>query len=120
MQKYSCSAELRGNSGSYLTRIGVICHEFGHVLGAPDYYDVDYTTGGSFEGMGDWCIMAGGSWNNNGATPAHHNGFTKVALYDWATATTLIVPPMFYCTMLQKIVIVSIDLIPQQTTILFY
>ncbi|NLN74501.1 MAG: M6 family metalloprotease domain-containing protein [Bacteroidales bacterium] len=89
VQKYSCSAELRGNSGSYLTRIGVICHEFGHVLGAPDYYDVDYTTGGSFEGMGDWCIMAGGSWNNNGATPAHHNGFTKVALYDWATATTL-------------------------------
>lgn len=89
ISKYSCSAELRGNSGTTITTIGVICHEFGHVLGAPDYYDTDYSTGGQFEGTGKWDMMASGSWNNNGVTPAHHNAYTKVKIYGWATATVL-------------------------------
>jgi M6 family metalloprotease-like protein/uncharacterized repeat protein (TIGR02543 family) len=89
IQSYSCSAELRGSSGTTITAIGVICHEFGHVLGAPDYYDTNYSTGGQFDGTGQWDMMAGGSWNNNGVTPAHHNGFTKVYYYNWATATVL-------------------------------
>jgi len=89
ISKYSCSAELSGSSGSTITAIGVICHEFGHVLGAPDYYDVDYSTGGQFDGTGDWDLMAAGSWNNNGITPASHNAYTKVYVYGWATATEL-------------------------------
>ncbi len=89
ISSYSCSAELRGNSGTTLTSIGVICHEFGHTLGAPDYYDTNYSTGGQFNGTGNWDLMAGGSWNNSGLTPAHHNAFTKVYIYNWATATTL-------------------------------
>ncbi len=87
---YSCSAELEGTSGSTMTAIGVICHEFGHVLGAPDYYDTDYDTGGQYEGTGYWDLMAAGSWNNNGITPAHHNAYTKTMVYGWGTATTLI------------------------------
>jgi len=87
---YSCSAELRGNSGSGINRIGVICHEFGHVMGASDFYDTDYAdNGGDFYGTGNWDIMANGSWNNNGATPAHHNPYTKIYVYGWATATTI-------------------------------
>jgi len=84
ISRYSCSPELRGNSGTSLTRIGVICHEFGHVLGAPDYYDTNYnnTGDGQFSGTGRWDMMAGGSWNNGGATPAHHNAFTKVVYYN--------------------------------------
>jgi len=89
VSKYSCSAELRGNSGTNLTRIGVICHEFGHVLGAKDYYDTDYATDGEYIGTGSWDLMAGGSWNNGGATPAHHNTYTKTAVYNWAPVTTL-------------------------------
>jgi len=89
LQRYSCSAELRGNSGSNLSRIGIIGHEFGHVLGAPDFYDTNYGTGGQFSGTGNWDMMAHGSWNNGGATPAHHNGFTKVYSYNWATASTI-------------------------------
>lgn len=92
ISKYSCSAELRGNSGSTLTAIGVICHEFGHVLGAPDYYDTNYETGGDYSGTGDWDLMAGGSWNNNGVTPAHHNAYTKIYYYNWAQAQTLTNP----------------------------
>ena len=90
--RYSCSPELRGSSGTNITNIGVICHEFGHVLGAPDYYDTNYETGGDYEGTGDWDMMAGGSWNSNGARPAHHNAYTKVKLYNWASATILAQP----------------------------
>lgn len=89
VSRYSCSPELRGNSGTNITRIGVICHEFGHVLGAPDFYDTNYSTGGQYEGTGYWDMMASGSWNNNGATPAHHNGFTKTYIYNWATPIEL-------------------------------
>lgn len=89
ISKYSCSAELRSNSGSNITRIGVICHEFGHVLGAPDFYDTDYSTGGQYDGTGSWDLQAGGSWNNGGATPPHPNPYTKCYIYNWATATTL-------------------------------
>ena len=89
---YSCSSELRGNRGNIISTIGVVCHEFGHVLGAPDYYDTDSGTGGSFEGTGNWDIMAGGSWNNNGITPSHHNAYTKTYTYGWASVTTLSEP----------------------------
>ncbi len=89
ISSYSCSSELRGNSGSNITRIGVICHEFGHVMGAHDYYDTDYETGGQYSGTGIWDLMAGGTWNNSGATPAHHNPYTIINSYGWASATTL-------------------------------
>jgi M6 family metalloprotease-like protein len=89
ISKYSCSPELRNNSGTGITRIGVICHEFGHVLGAPDFYDTDYATGGGYLGTGQWDMMANGSWNLSGASPAHHNGYTKWKCYNWYTPTLL-------------------------------
>jgi M6 family metalloprotease-like protein len=93
VSSYSCSAELRGPgpSSTGITRIGVICHEFGHVMGASDFYDTDWdgTPGTGYDGTGDWDLMASGSWNNNGATPAHHNPYTIIHDYGWATATTL-------------------------------
>ena len=79
---YSCSPELRHNSGSTLTAIGVVCHELSHVFGAPDYYDANDANGGQFEGTGNWDLMAIGSWNDNGDTPAHINMFQKI-LYEW-------------------------------------
>jgi immune inhibitor A len=46
---------------------GVYCHELGHVFGLPDLYDTDYTS----YGIGDWSLMAGGSWNGYlGNSPA--------------------------------------------------
>ncbi|MCI5224033.1 MAG: M6 family metalloprotease domain-containing protein [Candidatus Electrothrix sp. AR4] len=87
---YSCSPELRGNSDTDITRIGVICHELGHVLGAPDYYDTDGAANGAYQGASFWDLMAAGSWNNRGATPAHHNAFTKAYYYNWITMTELI------------------------------
>ena len=33
-------------------------------------------------------IMGDGSWNNNGTTPAHHNPYSKIIVYGWATTKT--------------------------------
>lgn len=82
---YSCTPELRSNMGTGITRIGVICHELGHAFGANDYYDVDYMNNGSFEGTGVWDIMASGSWNNNGISPANFNPYIKINDFGWVT-----------------------------------
>jgi len=85
---YSCSAELRGNSGTNITHIGVVCHEMGHVLGAVDFYD---TSGGSFLGTGNWDLMASGNWNNDGACPSHINMYQKIQ-FGWVNPTILTQP----------------------------
>ena len=89
VSSYACSPELRGASGKDITWIGVICHEFGHSLGAPDYYDTDYGAGGQYNGTGYWDLQASGSWNDNGRTPAPPNPYSKIYIYEWATATEL-------------------------------
>lgn len=63
-------------AGGGLVTMGVYCHEFGHVLGLPDLYDTDYSS----EGLGDWSLMAGGSWNDGGRTPAHFDAWSKSKL----------------------------------------
>jgi immune inhibitor A len=63
--------------------IGVYCHEYGHVLGLPDLYDLSHAG----EGIGEWGVMGGGSWNGPmhlGSRPAHFCAWSKVEL-DWVT-----------------------------------
>lgn len=86
---YSCSPELRGNVGTGISRIGPPCHELGHALGAMDYYDVDYQTGGYYEGTGEWDIMASGSWNDDGARPADFNPYVKAYDFGWVEVQAL-------------------------------
>ncbi|MCX6269403.1 MAG: M6 family metalloprotease domain-containing protein, partial [Bacteroidetes bacterium] len=76
-------------NASGMGTIGVMCHEFGHNLGSPDFYDTDYSTGGSYSGTGSWDLMAGGSWNgSSGTTPAHPNAWIKAYL-SWTTPVIL-------------------------------
>jgi immune inhibitor A len=56
--------------------IGVFCHELGHVLGIPDFYDYGYDS----RGVGYWSVMAGGSWGGGGVTPVHFDAYSKVLL----------------------------------------
>lgn len=56
------------------TYVGVYCHEFGHILGLPDLYDVDNS---QLAGVGYWSLMASGSWNGNGQWPAHLDAWCK-------------------------------------------
>lgn len=89
IDRYSCSPELRGNSGAGITRIGVVCHEIGHALGAMDYYDTNYTVGGQFNGTGEWDVMAEGSWNNDGISPPDFNPYVKAYDFGWVEVKEL-------------------------------
>lgn len=86
---YSCSPELSGNRGANITNIGVICHELGHALGAMDYYDTNYGTGGEYIGTGNWDIMASGSWNDDGRTPPNFNPYVRSCIFGWNALVTL-------------------------------
>ncbi len=75
------------NNSGPLIEIGVFCHEFGHIFGLPDLYDTD----GSSEGLGNWCLMAGGSWGGDGSspeTPVHMSAWCKTQL-GWVTPINL-------------------------------
>lgn len=89
IDRYSCAPELRGNKGGGISRIGPHCHEIGHALGAMDYYDTDYATNGEFSGTGKWDVMASGSWNNDGITPADFNPYVKAYNFGWITPKSL-------------------------------
>lgn len=73
IDRYACSSELAGMKS--LTGIGTFCHEYGHTLGLPDFYDTDYDENGSWA-AGLWnrtSLMDGGNYNNNSATPPNLN-----------------------------------------------
>ncbi|MFZ5432400.1 MAG: M6 family metalloprotease domain-containing protein [Calditrichota bacterium] len=57
---------------------GVYAHEMGHaVFGLPDLYDYDYDS----RGLGDWSLMAGGSWNGTrGNSPSHPDAWCRVEM----------------------------------------
>ena len=80
VSSYTVNPELSGGGDCYtdvIRPIGVYAHEFGHILGLPDLYDRD---GGS-EGVGNWCLMAGGSWLGfAGDTPAHMSAWCKIKM----------------------------------------
>jgi len=65
--------------------VGVFAHEYGHALGLPDLYDTDFSS----NGIGDWSLMAGGSYNymvRSGDRPAHPDAWCKYYL-GWITPT---------------------------------
>ena len=65
-------------------KVGVFCHEFGHVLGLPDLYD----TSNRSEGVGDWCLMGGGSWGGGGNNPTRMSCWCLARL-GWAKPKVL-------------------------------
>ncbi len=67
--------EFRGDTSP----IGVFCHEFGHVMGLPDLYDVKDTLGTS-NGLGDWAIMATGCYNGGSRSPSHFTAWSKAEM----------------------------------------
>ena len=64
--------------------MGTFGHEFGHTLGLPDLYDYD----GSSAGIGAWGMMAYGTWNDGGHTPAHMCAWSKIHT-GWVNPTVI-------------------------------
>ncbi|MGE5820190.1 MAG: M6 family metalloprotease domain-containing protein, partial [Deltaproteobacteria bacterium] len=63
-------------SSGHAATIGVMVHELGHDIGLPDLYDTD----DSSAGIGDWSVMASGSWNGTslpGDSPSHFDPWSK-------------------------------------------
>ena len=91
VSSYAVSPELAGGGECFndiIRPIGVFAHEFGHILGLPDLYDRNSSDGDS-KGLGDWCLMASGSWSGwAGDTPSHMSVWCKAQL-GWINPTIL-------------------------------
>ena len=80
-----------------IATIGVYCHEFGHMLGLPDYYTEQLTNR-----VGPWDLMDFGTWTWQGpndpdygapgASPSHFSAWSKMFL-GWVTPTVVSPPP---------------------------
>ncbi len=100
VMNYDVVPELDDQSGVPST-LGVLAHEFGHLLGLDDLYD---TSSSSRAGQGDgpWSIMAQGNWNGTpqGSSPAELDPFSRIFL-GWVkpilisrSVTGLVLPPI--------------------------
>lgn len=83
LKHYACSNEYRyvtNDAGDKIMQaegIGTVCHEFGHVLGLPDFYDV---TGGATTTPGQWAIMDTGCHLNDSRTPPYYSAIERMLL----------------------------------------
>lgn len=84
ISNYCINPSKRDFGGITQVRIGVVTHEFGHILGLPDLYDTDQTS----EGAGNWCLMAGGPWMNSERTPCQLSTWSKSEL-GWINPTII-------------------------------
>lgn len=87
IKQYICTPELAGDVVNRLASIGTICHEYGHALGAPDFYDTNKSNP-DYPGTGSWDVMCD-SHLDGGRTPAHHNPYTKAYIFNWGTVQTI-------------------------------
>lgn len=82
---YACTSELRGQDGNEMCGIGTFSHEFGHVLGLPDFYD---TENSDHYTVGMWDIMCSGSYNGSGKMPPVYTSYERFSL-GWLIPTQL-------------------------------
>ena len=89
VDKYACTNEIVGY-GTYegqMCGIGTACHEFGHAMGLPDFYDTDYDNqNGLSAGMFSFSTMDSGSYNNDGRTPPYFTIEERIML-GWINAS---------------------------------
>ena len=90
LDSYACTNERIGSGSRRGTMcgIGTACHEFGHAMGLPDFYDTDYKTNGLSDGLYSYSTMCSGSYNNDGRTPPYFNMMERIML-GWKSETDL-------------------------------
>lgn len=97
---YLITSELRGANGANMVGIGTYCHEFGHVLGLPDFYNTANNTSSSDEQvytLGTWDLMCSGSYNNSGRTPPLYSAFERFMM-GWQTPIQISEPGLYSLT----------------------
>jgi M6 family metalloprotease-like protein len=73
-------------SSGVTSPLGVMCHEFGHVLTLPDLYNT--AVFGGLSVVGNWDLMDSGAFLGDGANPGHMGAWCKTYL-GWAQPQTL-------------------------------
>ena len=91
VDSYACSNEIVGYGSlkGQLVGIGAACHEFGHAIGLPDFYDVDYETNGMSGGLFSFSTMDVGCYNNESRTPPYFNIEERILL-GWLDGSALL------------------------------
>lgn len=84
---YACTSELKGSTGTSMCGIGTFTHEFGHVIGLPDYYH----TAEDKNTLNTWSIMDAGAYNNYGRTPPTYSAYDRFYL-GWLTPEQISTP----------------------------
>lgn len=89
LDDYACTSEyyMKDNTPTP-ANIGTFCHEFGHVLGLFDMYDVDYKENGENVALGVWSIMASGSYLDESRTPPSYNALER-SMAGWIDLTEI-------------------------------
>ena len=82
IDSYACTNEIvgYGTLEGKMCGIGTACHEFGHAMGLPDFYDTDYTDNDQSAGMFFFSTMDSGSYNNEGRTPPYFTMEERILL----------------------------------------
>lgn len=88
LDNYAMSQEIDGQTGERAGN-GTFCHEFGHVIGLPDFYDTSY--GDNYYNSttpNEWDVMDGGAYNGNGHCPPNYSAWEKYFM-GWITPQNL-------------------------------
>lgn len=106
IDSYGCCAEMYGTYGDDLGAMGTFCHEFGHILGLPDFYDTNYELNGLANHPDQWDIMASGSYlpddtRNTGAVPAGYTAMER-SMLGWGEPVELTRPQQIDLPSLQE------------------
>lgn len=83
-QSYLCTNELYSPNNPKCEGIGVICHEFCHSLGLPDFYDTNYIA----YGLDYWDVMDSGCYCYGGYRPCALSAYEREFL-GWDKLVTL-------------------------------
>ncbi len=106
--------------------LGTLVHEMIHQMGAYDLYDVNSDLPSrTWNGLGDWDIMASGNWNGNAMIPAMPGGATLVTINGLGiesinpeTSQNITLYPM--SSVQNNTRVVSIDTAPGESVLITY
>lgn len=88
ISSYACSGELLIDSKDVPAGIGTFVHEFGHVIGLPDFYNTALNSGEIDFCMDYWSVMDYGLYCLDGYNPAGYTSFERYSM-GWIPACNL-------------------------------
>jgi len=92
ISSYCINPTLRNWQGDItMVGLGVLTHEFGHIMGLPDLYDTD----NSSEGIGNFGLMGACGWLNQERTPCQLEAWSKDQ-FDWISPVVITNPGEFH------------------------